>query len=65
MRTNEKHIPQGSDIGGKKGGFLQGGAGSTWWWGMVGRRMMLKSEAGLERTSGVQKREGDSQAPLG
>ena len=33
MRTNEKHIPQGSDIGGKKGGFLQGGAGSTWWRG--------------------------------
>lgn len=30
---------------------------------MVGRRMMLKREAGPEEE--VQKREGDSQAPLG
>ena len=38
MRTNEKQIHQVSDIGGKRGGFLRQGAGSTWNGGWNGRK---------------------------
>lgn len=64
MRTNEKQIHQGSDVGGKKGGFLQWGAGSTWS-GVWDARKENDARLGLEKTGRVQKREGDSQALLG
>lgn len=57
--------PKGQILEVRREASYRGVLGAHGGGGMVGRRMMLKREAGLERTSGVQKREGDSQAPLG